>query len=120
MGIVQSAEGEVWDRPCHPLQLPERKLWQGGDWHLLHCNRDRTRGSGPSFHQGRTRLDIRKKLSSEREVSYYDRLSREVVESLTLEVFKKRADVAFMGPVYRYCGDRWMVELEDLSGHFEP
>lgn len=98
-GIVWCG-AEAQGRPYHSRQLPEKGLWQGGGWPPLPGKNDRIRENGLKLYWGGSNYsgiiqvyniqDIRENFFSEEVVRHWNRLLREVVVSLSLEVFKKR------------------------------
>ena len=70
--------------------------------------------------QGRFRLAIRKDFLSERAVLQWHRLHREVVQSLSLEVFQSRVDVALRDVASGHGGDGLVVGPGDLRDIFQP
>ena len=80
---------------------------QEGEWLFTRLDSDRTRGNGFKVRQGRFRLDIRRKFFTQRVVTHWNGLPKEVVGAPSLEA---RLDVALGGLVW------WLVTLHIARG----
>ena len=104
------------------FQYLKRVYKQEGEWLFTRVDSDRTRENGLKLRQERFRLDIRRKFFTQRVVSHWNRLPKEVVDAPSLEAFKARLDVALGSPVW------WLVtlhiagglKLDDHCGPFQP
>jgi len=83
-------------------------------------NSNRTRGSGLKLHEGRFILDIRKHFFSKGAGSQWHWLTREVVESPSLELLQSHVDVALRAMGSGYGGNGLLVRLDGLRGLFQP
>lgn len=84
---------------------PKGRCIQMGVGLFSQATRDRTRGHSLKLHQGRFRLDIRRYFFTEGVTGHWNGLPGDVGESLSLEVFKERLDVALSAVVWltRWC-----------------
>jgi len=76
------------------FQYLKRAYKQEGERWFMRADSDRTRGNGLQLRQGRFRLDIRKKIFTQRMVTHWNRLPKEVVDAPSLDAFKARLHVA--------------------------
>ena len=85
-------------------------------------NSDRIRENGLNLRQERFRLDIRRQFFTQRVVTHWNRLPKEVVDAPSLEAFKTRLEVALGSLVW------WLVmlstavvlKLDDHCGLLQP
>ena len=77
-----------------PFQYLKGAYKQEEEWPFTRVDSDRTRGNGFKQREERSRLNIMKKFFTQRVVTHWNRLPKEVVDAPSLEAFKARLDVA--------------------------
>jgi len=77
-----------------PCSFLRRGLGEGDTDLFSLVSSDRTRGNGSKLNQERFRLDIRKHFLTERVVTQWNRLPREVLGAPSLSVLKRHLDNA--------------------------
>ena len=95
---------------------------QKGEQLFTRVDSDRTRGNGFKLGQGRFRLDIRRKFITQRVVTHWNRLPKEVMDASSLEACKARLDVA-LGSLVWWLATLHVAErlkLNDHCGPFQP
>ena len=83
---------------------------QEEEWLFTRVDSDRTRGDGFKLRQRRFRLHIRRNVFTQRVVTQWNRLPKEVVDAPSLDAFKARLDVVLGSLVW------WLATLHIAGG----
>jgi len=94
LGLFSLEKRRLWGDLIAAFQYLKGAYKQEGSQLFERVNTSRTGGNGFKLKEGRFRLDVREKCFTMGIVRCCNRLSREAVDTLSLEVFKARLDVS--------------------------
>ena len=94
LGLFSLEKRRLWGDFIAAFQYLKGAYKQEGEQLFTRVDSDRTRGNGLKLRQGRFRLNIRRKLFTQRVVTHWNRLPKDVVDAASLEALKTKQDVA--------------------------
>ena len=122
LGLFSLEKRRLWGDLIVTFQYLKGVYKQEGEWLFRRVGSDRTIGNGFKLRQGRFRLDIRRRFFTQRVMTHWNRLLKEVMDAPSLEAFKARLDVALGSLVWwlatlHIAGE---LKLDDHCGPFQP
>ncbi|KAJ7398384.1 hypothetical protein BTVI_125828 [Pitangus sulphuratus] len=112
LGLLSLEKRRLWGHLMMAFQYLKGAYKKDGKGLFTGACSDKARGNGFKLKENRFTLDMRKKFFAVRVVRHWNRLPREAVDALSLEVFKARLVGALSDLVWR------MVSLP-MAGNFE-
>ena len=94
LGLFSLGKRRLWGDHIAAFQYLKGAYKQEGEWLFTRVDSDGTRGNGLKLRQRRFRLDIRRDFFTQRAVTCWNGLPKEVVDALSLEAFKARLNEA--------------------------